>query len=63
MLLLVVSLLLLVTVFVYFILAQRFKYFSKRGIPGPKAKFPFGNTKDAFLGKRNVTYDIDDIYR
>jgi hypothetical protein len=42
---------------------MRLKYFSKQGVPFHKPKFPFGNTKESFLGKRNIIYDIDEIYR
>jgi hypothetical protein len=63
MLLLIISIVILVLSLLYFVLSQKFKYFSKHGIPGPKPKVPFGNTKDSFLGRRNVTYDIDDVYR
>ncbi|KAG5681251.1 hypothetical protein PVAND_010702 [Polypedilum vanderplanki] len=63
MLLLITSIVFLVIASIYFVLTQKFKYFSKHGIPGPKTHFPYGNTKDAFWGKRNVIYDIDDIYR
>lgn len=63
MLLLIVSIVVLVISSIYFVLSQRYKYFSKHGIPGPKAKIPYGNTKEGFLGRRNVVYDIDDVYR
>jgi hypothetical protein len=41
----------------------RFKYFVRRQIPGPKPSFPYGNTKDGYEGKRNIVYDIDEIFQ
>jgi len=48
---------------IYFAISRHYKQFSRHGVIGPKAKFPYGNTKDGVKGKRNITYDIDDIYR
>lgn len=41
----------------------KFSYFSRKGVLGPKPRFPYGNTKDGYYGKRNMVYDIDEIYR
>lgn len=47
----------------YYWYTLKFKYFEELGIPGPKAKFPYGNTPGGFNQKRNVTYDLDDMYQ
>jgi len=49
--------------FVYYAFYAKYKYFENRGVPGPKPKFPFGNTPNIFLMKRNLIYDLDDIYK
>lgn len=42
----------------------RFKYFVRRGVAGgEKPSFPYGNTKDGYEGKRNIVYDIDEIFQ
>jgi hypothetical protein len=48
---------------ILFGISRRLKYFSKQGIPGPKPKFFFGHTKESYLGKKNIIYEIDDVYR
>nr|ARO50441.1 cytochrome P450 [Chironomus tentans] len=63
MLLIIFSVIFLVIAGILFGISQRFKYFSKQGIPGPKPKFFFGHTKESFLGKKNIIYEIDDVYR
>jgi hypothetical protein len=62
-LLILFSIALIALAVVYFWISLRFKYFSRHGVLGPKPKFPYGNTKEAYEGKRNMVYDIDDIYR
>ena len=47
----------------YIVVVIRYKQFSRQGIVGPKPQFPFGNTKSSILKKRNVVYDVDDVYR
>lgn len=42
---------------------SKYDYFVERGVQGPKPSFPFGNTANAFLQKRNIMYDFDDIYQ
>jgi len=63
MLLIIFSVIFLVIAGILFGISQRFKYFSKQGIPGPKPKFFFGHTKESYLGKKNIIYEIDDVYR
>ncbi|KAL7036971.1 hypothetical protein ACKWTF_009021 [Chironomus riparius] len=63
MFLIIFSVISLVIAGILFGISQRFKYFSKQGIPGPKPKFFFGHTKESFLGKKNIIYEIDDVYR
>ena len=46
----------------YSVIKVKFRYFEKQGVIGPKPKFPYGNTKNAYDGKCNVVYDIDKIY-
>ena len=48
---------------VYYWWTNSYNYFKNRGIPGPNPKFPFGNTPSIITQKRNITYDVDDIYR
>ena len=48
---------------IYYWLTMKFDHFKNHGVPGPHPKFPFGNTPNAFTQKRNMTYDLDDIYR
>lgn len=47
----------------YFVIHTRYQQFVKQGIPGPKPKFPFGNTESSILKKRNIVYDVEDVYR
>lgn len=47
----------------YLAICVKYRYFSKNGVLGPKPTFPYGNTKDGYQGKRNMVYDIDEIYR
>lgn len=47
----------------YLKIQTRFSYFSSKGIIGPKPRYPYGNTRDGYKGKRNMVYDVDDIYR
>lgn len=61
--LIVFSLLLIVVATLYVAISMRYKFFSRHGVLGPKPKFPYGNTKEGYEGKRNMVYDIDDIYR
>lgn len=46
----------------YTMMKLKFGYFERQGVIGPKPKFPYGNTKNAYDGKCNVVYDIDKIY-
>lgn len=47
----------------YFYIHNRYQFFKKQGVLGPQPKFPFGNTKSSILKKRNIVYDVDDVYR
>lgn len=47
----------------YLKIQKKFSYFSKKGVIGPKPRYPYGNTRDGYKGKRNMVYDVDDIYR
>lgn len=48
---------------IYYWLTVQYKYFEKRGVPGPKPKFLLGNVPSMFTQSRNMTYDYDDIYQ
>lgn len=61
--LIIVGVLSSVFLFIYYLIDKRYGQFSRQGIPGPKPTFPFGNTKSSILRKRNVVYDVDDIYQ
>lgn len=63
MLLIIFTVIFLVIAGILFGISQRLKYFSKQGIPGPKPKFFFGHTKESYLEKKNIIYEIDDVYR
>jgi hypothetical protein len=41
----------------------RFKYFVKRRIHCENPSFPYGNTREGYEGKRNIVYDIDEIFQ
>lgn len=47
----------------YYWFTLKYKYFDNLKVPGPKPKFPFGNTPSSFTQKRNAIYDFDDIYQ
>lgn len=47
----------------YLRIRTKFSYFSSKGIIGPEPRYPYGNTKDGYKGRRNMVYDVDDIYR
>jgi hypothetical protein len=50
----------LLLVFLYFRL--KFSYFKDRGIDGPKPGI-FGNTKEAFLKRKHLTFETGRIYK
>lgn len=63
MLLLLVSVPIIAFLAFYVVMRHRYQQFSRQGIPGPKPKFPFGNTESSILRKRNIVYDVEDVYR
>lgn len=42
---------------------NRANHFSKNNIPSAKDSLIFGSTKSSILKKRNILYDVDDIYK
>uniref|UniRef100_A0A1B0C908 Cytochrome n=1 Tax=Lutzomyia longipalpis TaxID=7200 RepID=A0A1B0C908_LUTLO len=50
------------TVCFYFYLIRNHKHWIKRGVPGPKAKFVIGNLPSLLTQKRNVVYDMEELY-
>ncbi|KAH8269316.1 hypothetical protein KR018_003210, partial [Drosophila ironensis] len=46
----------------YLVMTWNFDYWRKRRVPGPKPKIVTGNYPNMFSMKRNVIYDINDIY-
>lgn len=48
-------------IYVYF--TWHFDHWAKKGIPGPNAKFFFGNFPSNVTQNRNMVYDADDIYQ
>lgn len=61
--LLLVILLAIAILAFYVVIRVRYQHFARQGIPAPRASFPFGNTASSVLRKRNVVYDVDDVYR
>uniref|UniRef100_A0A1B0CEM5 Cytochrome n=1 Tax=Lutzomyia longipalpis TaxID=7200 RepID=A0A1B0CEM5_LUTLO len=47
----------------YIYITWNYDYWKKRNIPGPSARFFFGNLPNSITQKRSVTYDIDDLYK
>uniref|UniRef100_A0A240SY25 Cytochrome n=1 Tax=Lutzomyia longipalpis TaxID=7200 RepID=A0A240SY25_LUTLO len=47
----------------YVYMTWYFSYWKKRQIPAPPPKFLLGNLPGSVTQKRNLTYDVDDIYR
>lgn len=47
----------------YIFLTWNFDYWAKQGIKGPKPKLIYGNFPGLVNRKRNLSYDIQDIYK
>ncbi|GAB0098877.1 Cytochrome P450 [Sergentomyia squamirostris] len=47
----------------YVYMTWHFDHWKKRSIPGPAPKFLLGNLPSAVTQKRQITYEIDDLYR
>ncbi|CAG9805402.1 unnamed protein product [Chironomus riparius] len=47
----------------YVYLTWNFNYWSKRGVPGPKAKVFLGDLPNGIMRKQNVAYDFQKIYK
>jgi hypothetical protein len=47
---------------VYVYLTWNFDYWSKLGVPSPKAKVLLGNLPNILLRKEHLTYDFDKLY-
>uniref|UniRef100_A0A1B0CGS0 Cytochrome n=1 Tax=Lutzomyia longipalpis TaxID=7200 RepID=A0A1B0CGS0_LUTLO len=50
-----------IAIYVYF--TWHFDHWAKKGIPGPNARFFFGNFPSNVTQSRNMVYDADDIYQ
>lgn len=48
-------------IYLYFI--WNFKYWSKRGVPGPKPIPLVGAFPSQFTQSRNMVYEVDEIYK
>lgn len=46
----------------YLSMVWNFNYWRKRRVPGPKPKIFTGNYPNMYAMKRNVIYDLNDIY-
>lgn len=53
----------LALIVVYLTIKYYYSGFKRHGIPGPEPSFPFGNARKSILKKRNIVYDIDDVYQ
>lgn len=53
----------IVVVLLYVYLTWNFNYWSKRGVPGPKATVLLGDMPNGILRKKNVYYDVQKIYK
>ena len=59
----VVAIVILILVLHYFYLLWNSDYWKKRGIFCPDSKALFGNLPGQVTGKRNIIYDLSDLYR
>ncbi|KAE8737277.1 Cytochrome P450 CYP6 [Frankliniella occidentalis] len=47
----------------YAALRARHAYWRRRGVPGPECSVPFGNYKDAILGRKGMGDIMFDVYQ
>jgi len=57
-----IFLILAIVALVYVYLTWNFDYWSKRGIPAPKARVLFGDLPNGLTRKKHAAYDIQVIY-
>lgn len=57
------SLIIGVILLIYLYLTWNFDYWKKRGVKGPKPLPFFGSLKSVILHNKNMTYDVNDIYK
>jgi cytochrome P450 family 28 len=58
-----IFLILAIVALLYVYLTWNFDYWSKRGIPAPKAKVFFGDLPNGLTRKKNVIYDFEVLYK
>lgn len=63
MIFIIVSVPILALLAFYLVIKHRYRQFSRQKIPFAQPKFPFGNAESSILRRRNVVYDVDDVYR
>lgn len=64
MILFIISTFLLVALAIIFHAAyNRYQLFTRQNILHTRPSFPFGNTKSSILKRRNIVYDVDDVYK
>jgi hypothetical protein len=61
--LLTISIVVALAIILYEYLVWSFDYWTKRGVPGPRPQVLLGNIPNFIMGKKNVVYDYDKIYR
>ena len=52
-----------VAALLYVYLVWNFNYWSKRGVPAPKARVLLGDLPNGILRNENMAYDFDRLYK
>lgn len=47
----------------YIYTAQKFNYWRDKGVPYNEPTFPFGSTRDLYLGRKHIGHMFDDFYK
>ncbi|XP_047508404.1 probable cytochrome P450 6a14 [Pieris napi] len=50
------------TIFIYLWFKRKFSYWKRKGVPGPKPSFPFGNVRDVIKRKKQIFQPYCDAY-